>query len=45
MPTGVNHSIERGSSPACSAAAISCAGWIHRGYWIDIGTPEKYLAR
>jgi NDP-sugar pyrophosphorylase family protein len=43
MPPGVNHSIERGFFPALIARGDRLTGFIHRGYWIDIGTPEKYL--
>ena len=31
------------SSPPCWSAATACTAHVHRGYWIDIGTPEKYL--
>ena len=43
MPPGVNHSIERAFFPALIARGDRMTGFIHRGYWIDIGTPEKYL--
>jgi NDP-sugar pyrophosphorylase family protein len=43
MPEGVNHSIERGFFPALLARGDRVLGPVHRGYWIDIGTPEKYL--
>jgi NDP-sugar pyrophosphorylase family protein len=43
MPEGVNHSIERAFFPALIARGDRMTGFIHRGYWIDIGTPEKYL--
>jgi mannose-1-phosphate guanylyltransferase len=43
MPQGVNHSIERGFFPALLARGDRVLGPVHRGYWIDIGTPEKYL--
>ena len=43
MPPGVNHSIERGFFPALLARGDLVLGPVHRGYWIDIGTPEKYL--
>jgi NDP-sugar pyrophosphorylase family protein len=43
MPAGVNHSIERGFFPALLARGDRVLGPVHRGYWIDIGTPEKYL--
>ena len=43
IPPHVNHSIERGFFPALLARGDQVTGYIHRGYWIDIGTPEKYL--
>ena len=43
MPEGVNYSIERGFFPALLARGDAVLGPVHRGYWIDIGTPEKYL--
>ena len=43
MPPAVNHSIERGFFPALLARGDHVQAYVHRGYWIDIGTPEKYL--
>jgi NDP-sugar pyrophosphorylase family protein len=43
MPPGVNHSIERGFFPALLARGDLVLGPVQRGYWIDIGTPDKYL--
>ena len=43
IPPGVNHSIERSFFPALLARGDLVLGPVHRGYWIDIGTPEKYL--
>jgi NDP-sugar pyrophosphorylase family protein len=43
MPPAVNYSIERGFFPALIARGDLVAAHVHRGYWIDIGTPEKYL--
>jgi NDP-sugar pyrophosphorylase family protein len=43
IPPGVSHSIERGFFPALLARGELVLGPVHRGYWIDIGTPEKYL--
>jgi mannose-1-phosphate guanylyltransferase len=43
MPPAVNHSIERGFFPALLARGDLVLGPVHRGYWIDIGTPQKYL--
>jgi NDP-sugar pyrophosphorylase family protein len=42
MPPAVNHSIERAFFPALLARGDRVTGYVHRGYWIDIGTPEKY---
>ncbi len=43
IPPGVNHSIERAFYPALLARGDRVTGHVHRGYWIDIGTPEMYL--
>jgi NDP-sugar pyrophosphorylase family protein len=43
MPEGVNRSIERAFFPDLIARGDRVLGPVHRGYWIDIGTPEKYL--
>jgi len=43
MPEGVNHSIERAFFPALLGRGDLVLGPVHPGYWIDIGTPEKYL--
>jgi mannose-1-phosphate guanylyltransferase len=42
IPPGVVHSIERAFFPALLARGDLVLGPVHRGYWIDIGTPEKY---
>jgi NDP-sugar pyrophosphorylase family protein len=43
IPPAVKHSIERAFFPALLARGDLVLGPVHRGYWIDIGTPEKYL--
>ena len=43
MPAGVNHSIERAFFPALLKRGDLVMAHVHRGYWIDIGTPDKYL--
>jgi NDP-sugar pyrophosphorylase family protein len=43
MPPAVNHSIERAFFPALLKRGDRVMAHVHRGYWIDIGTPEKYL--
>jgi NDP-sugar pyrophosphorylase family protein len=42
MPAGVKYSIERGFFPALLERGDRVLGPVHEGYWIDIGTPEKY---
>jgi NDP-sugar pyrophosphorylase family protein len=43
MPAGQPHSIERQFFPTLLARGELVRAHVHRGYWIDIGTPEKYL--
>jgi NDP-sugar pyrophosphorylase family protein len=43
MPPAVHYSIERGFFPELLARGDLVRAHVHRGYWIDIGTPEKYL--
>jgi mannose-1-phosphate guanylyltransferase len=43
MPFGVALSIERRFFPDLIARGDRLQAYVHRGYWIDIGTPEKYL--
>ncbi|MGE0454122.1 MAG: sugar phosphate nucleotidyltransferase [Vicinamibacteria bacterium] len=43
IPAGVNYSIERGFFPGLLSRGERVQSYDHRGYWIDIGTPEKYL--
>ena len=43
IPPGVKYSIERGFFPALLERGDRVLGPVHEGYWIDIGTPEKYL--
>jgi mannose-1-phosphate guanylyltransferase len=43
VPPGQNHSIERAFFPGLLARGERVQGYVHRGYWIDIGTPGKYL--
>lgn len=42
-PRGVNVSIERDVFPALIAAGHPVYGFLSDAYWLDIGTPEKYL--
>lgn len=41
IPAGVEHSFERGVFPRLVGNGLF--GYQSRGYWLDIGTPEKYL--
>lgn len=43
MPKGVNYSIERGYFPSLIASGERVQAHTHEGYWIDIGTHQKYL--
>jgi NDP-sugar pyrophosphorylase family protein len=43
IPSGEVHSIERAFFPALLRRGDLVRAHIHRGYWIDVGTPEKYL--
>jgi len=43
MPPAVRYSIERGFFPELLARGALVRAHVHHGYWIDIGTPEKYL--
>ncbi|MDE2490577.1 MAG: NDP-sugar synthase [Elusimicrobia bacterium] len=43
IPAGKTYSLERGLFPERLAAGAKLGGWVAPGYWIDIGTVEKYL--
>ncbi len=43
MPQGVPYSIERGYFPSLIASGERVQAYTHEGYWIDIGTHQKYL--
>ena len=43
MPRGVPYSIERGYFPSLIASGERVQAFTHEGYWIDIGTHQKYL--
>jgi len=43
MPKGANYSFERGFFPTLLKEQIPFYAYVHKGYWIDIGTPQKYL--
>jgi NDP-sugar pyrophosphorylase family protein len=42
IPSGTPYSIERGYFPSLIERGETFVAHIDRGYWIDIGTPEKY---
>jgi NDP-sugar pyrophosphorylase family protein len=44
IPAGINVSIERETFPRMLDQRGRLYAWAGDGYWIDIGTPEKYLA-
>ncbi|OGS40050.1 MAG: hypothetical protein A2506_13225 [Elusimicrobia bacterium RIFOXYD12_FULL_66_9] len=43
IPAGKTYSLERGLFPERLADGAKMGGWVAPGYWIDIGTVEKYL--
>jgi NDP-sugar pyrophosphorylase family protein len=43
MPPGEVHSIERAFFPNLLRRGDLVRAHVHRGYWIDVGTPAKYL--
>jgi NDP-sugar pyrophosphorylase family protein len=42
IPKDAPYSIERGYFPSLVADRETFVAYVDRGYWIDIGTPEKY---
>lgn len=43
IPDGRPWSIERGYFPSLVERGETFLGYVYSGYWIDIGTPEKYV--
>ncbi|MEW6321548.1 MAG: NDP-sugar synthase [Acidobacteriota bacterium] len=43
IPANVAYSIERGYFPSLVERGETFVAYVDRGYWIDIGTPEKYM--
>jgi NDP-sugar pyrophosphorylase family protein len=43
IPPGVPYSLERGLFPSLRGAGLTFYGFVTSGYWMDIGTVEKYL--
>ncbi len=44
IPKDMPYSIERGYFPSLIERKETFVAYVERGYWIDIGTPEKYVA-
>jgi NDP-sugar pyrophosphorylase family protein len=44
IPRDTPYSIERGYFPSLVERGEPFFAYVERGYWIDIGTPEKYVA-
>lgn len=42
IPAGESYSIERSYFPSLIENGETFIGYVNEGYWIDIGTPEKY---
>ena len=40
---GAEFSFERDLFPRVVAAKERCYGWVHQNYWMDLGSPAKYL--
>ena len=45
IPKDMPYSIERGYFPSLVERGETFVAYVDRGYWIDIGTPEKYVQR
>jgi NDP-sugar pyrophosphorylase family protein len=43
IPKDTPWSIERSFFPSLVERSETFVGYVYRGYWIDIGTPEKYM--
>ncbi len=43
IPKDVSYSIERSYFPSLIERKEAFVAYVDRGYWIDIGTPEKYI--
>jgi len=43
IPKDVSYSIERSYFPSLTERKETFVAYIEKGYWIDIGTPEKYI--
>jgi len=43
IPEGINYSVERGLFPNLLRDGVGIYGYTYKGYWMDIGTIDKYL--
>lgn len=43
IPPGINFSVERGLFPSLLNQKYPIYGFVNKGYWLDIGTIDKYL--
>lgn len=43
-PAGEKYSFERGLFPTALEKGYKIYGYVSNSYWLDVGTPEKYLA-
>jgi mannose-1-phosphate guanylyltransferase len=44
VPSGENYSFERGLFPKTLKLGYKIFGFVSDAYWLDVGTPEKYMA-
>jgi len=44
IPSKINYSLERGLFPKLLKKGKRLFGYVHSGYWQDLGTPAKYLS-
>jgi mannose-1-phosphate guanylyltransferase len=44
VPPGENYSFERGLFPKVLKLGYKIYGFVSNAYWLDLGTPEKYMA-
>jgi mannose-1-phosphate guanylyltransferase len=43
VPGGKNYSFERGLFPSALNKGFKIFGYVSNSYWLDVGTPQKYL--
>jgi mannose-1-phosphate guanylyltransferase len=44
VPQGENYSFERELFPKVLKLGYNIYGFVYNGYWLDVGTPEKYMS-